>query len=196
MGGSPHDAIPAQKLSKKRLEMLVSNKRCVNFKAVLILRNRLTRSGRDYFMKRLFRWLSALSLIIGCLGGFSAPSAMAADLHFGTLIQSPMVMAATVEKEDLRNKVSDKMATVYGKKLDLNNTNLNAFRDIQGMYPNLASLIVKYAPYDSVDDVLNIPGLNEQQQAVLEKNLDRFTVTEVEEALTEGNDRINNGIYR
>jgi photosystem II PsbU protein len=147
-------------------------------------------------MKRLFRWLSVLSLMIGCLGGFGTPTALAAPgLQLTNVIHAPMVLANAV-KGDLRNKVSDKMSTSYGKKLDLNNTNMNSFRDIQGMYPTLATLIIKNAPYESVNDVLNIPGLNEQQVATLQKNLDKFTVTEVEEALVEGNDRINNGVYR
>lgn len=148
-------------------------------------------------MKRLFRWLSVLSLMIGCLGWLGTPTAMATPgLQLTNLIHAPMVLASGIAKEDLRNKVSDKMTTSYGKQLDLNNTNMNSFRDIQGMYPTLATLIIKNAPYDSVNDVLNIPGLNEQQVATLQKNLDKFTVTEVEEALVEGNDRINNGVYR
>lgn len=149
-------------------------------------------------MKRLFRWLSALSLMIGCLVGFGSQTAMAAPigLQFDSLVNAPMVLAADVEDEELRNKVSDKLTTVYGQKLDLNNVNLNAFREIRGMYPTLASLIVKYAPYESVEDVLNIPGLNERQIETLQANLDKFTVTEVEEALVEGDDRINNGVYR
>ncbi len=147
-------------------------------------------------MKRLFRWLSILSLMVGCLGGFGTPTAMAAPGQLLTnVIHAPLVLANAVEG-DLRNKVSDKMSTSYGKKLDLNNTNMNSFRDIQGMYPTLATLIIKNAPYESVDDVLNIAGLNAKQLETLQKNLDKFTVTEVEEALVEGNDRINNGVYR
>ena len=64
------------------------------------------------------------------------------------------------------------------------------------MYPTLAGLIVKNSPYASVEDVLKIPGLTEAQIATLTRNMDQFTVTEVEEALTEGADRINNGAYR
>lgn len=149
-------------------------------------------------MKRLFRWLSALSLMIGCVGWFGLQTAIAAPagLQFDALIKAPMTLAVTVEEEELRSKVSDKMTTSYGKKLDLNNVNLTAFREIQGMYPTLAALIVKYAPYESVEDVFQIPGLNEKQIEILDKNLDKFTVTDVEEALVEGDDRINNGIYR
>jgi photosystem II PsbU protein len=146
-------------------------------------------------MKRLFRWLSALSLMIGFLGFFGISDAMAA-VHFESVFTAPTIAAVDVEKEDLRNKVADKMATEYGKKLDLNNTNLRAFRELQGMYPTLAGILVKNAPYKAIDDIFDIPGLSESQKDLLEKYLDRFTITDVEEALTEGADRINNGIYR
>jgi photosystem II PsbU protein len=147
-------------------------------------------------MKRLFRWLSALSLIVGCLSWFGTPTAIAAPGLQLTGSVKPVMVLAAVAEGDLRNKVSDKMSTSYGKKLDLNNTNMNSFRDIQGLYPTLATLIIKNAPYDAVEDVLNIAGLSEKQLETLQKNLDKFTVTEVEEALVEGNDRINNGVYR
>ena len=134
-------------------------------------------------MKRLVRWLSAISIAIVCMGllAYSQPA---------------MADNKDVEKESMRNKVADKMSTAYGKKLDLNNTNLRYFRVLQGMYPTLAGLIVKNSPYASVEDVLKIPGLTEAQIATLTRNMDQFTVTEVEEALTEGADRINNGAYR
>ncbi len=132
-------------------------------------------------MKRLFRWMSVLSVVLLCTG-------MLAFAH--------PAMAADVEKESMRNKVADKMSTSFGQKLDLNNTNLRYFRVLQGMYPTLAGLIVRNSPYKEVADVLNIPGLTEAQRATLELNLDKFTVTDVEEALTAGEDRINNGAYR
>lgn len=148
-------------------------------------------------MKRLFRWLSVLSLMLGCLGWFSTQNAMAATgLHVDAMLHQPMIVAAAVEEESLRNKVSDKLATEFGKKLDLNNTNVRAFRELQGMYPNLAGILVKNAPYQAVDDIFDIPGLTESQKSTLKANLDKFVVTDVEEALVEGDDRINNGIYR
>jgi len=134
-------------------------------------------------MKRLVRWLSAISIAIVCMGLLA-------------YIQPAMADNKDVEKESMRNKVADKMSTAYGTKLDLNNTNLRYFRVLQGMYPTLAGLIVKNSPYAEVEDVLKIPGLTEAQIATLNRNLDKFTVTEVEEALTEGADRINNGAYR
>jgi photosystem II PsbU protein len=148
-------------------------------------------------MKRLFRWMSVLCAVVLCTGllTFARPAmAMSAGQSFGMM--QPMLLAADVEKEALRNKVADKMSTDFGKKLDLNNTNLRYFRVLQGMYPTLAGLIVKNSPYKAVEDVLKIPGLTETQRTTLERNLDKFTVTDVEEALTAGDDRINNGAYR
>ncbi|MBD2327375.1 photosystem II complex extrinsic protein PsbU [Alkalinema sp. FACHB-956] len=147
-------------------------------------------------MKRIVRWLSVLSIIVGCLGWLgNVQSAMAANFGaMGAWMQPTTVLAA--EAGELRNTVSDKLATEFGKKLDLNNTNVRYFRDLPGMYPKLAGIIVKNAPYAQVNDVLNIPGLTNEQKSVIEGYLDKFTVTDPDSALVEGNDRINNGIYR
>jgi photosystem II PsbU protein len=95
-----------------------------------------------------------------------------------------------------QNPIDKKLSTEYGQKLDLNNSNAMAFRKYPGLYPNLARLIIQNSPYDQVEDVLNLPGLTEQQREILEENLDNFTVTEVEPALVEGGDRFNPGIYK
>lgn len=156
-------------------------------------------------MKRLFCLLATLTLMVGVLGWTGVQTAWASNLSLpaGQLmtqlsgfnrIAAPQLLAA-VEGE-LRDAVSAKMRTEYGQKLDLNNTNIRAFRQYQGLYPTLAGILVKNAPYDSVQDVLQIPGLSDRQKEILEENLDNFTVTSVESALTEGADRINNGIYR
>ena len=152
-------------------------------------------------MKRLVNWLSVFVVVVASLSWLGhAPAALAAPSAVITsMVRSAPLFAAVnanVEKEVMRNRVADKMSTDYGKKLDLNNTNLRYFRELQGMYPTLAALVVRNSPYAAVEDVLKIPGLTERQLETLTTNLDRFTVTEVEEALTEGNDRINNGVYR
>ncbi len=93
------------------------------------------------------------------------------------------------------NPVDAKLTTEFGQKIDLNNSDIRDFRDLRGFYPNLASKIIKNAPYDDVKDVLNIPGLSESQQSRLQANLDKFTVTEPSKELIEGDDRINPGVY-
>ncbi|EKQ68272.1 Photosystem II 12 kDa extrinsic protein (PsbU) [Leptolyngbyaceae cyanobacterium JSC-12] len=156
-------------------------------------------------MKRLFCLLATLGLMFSFLGWSGSQSVSAANLstpagqsvpqlHWLNVASAPKLLAAT--EEEIRDAVSAKLRSEYGQKLDLNNTNIRAFREYRGLYPTLAGILVKNAPYESVEDILNIPGLTERQKEILRENLGNFTVTEVESALTEGDDRINNGIYR
>lgn len=141
-------------------------------------------------MKRFVRMLAVLCLLVGCLG-WLPEKAMAADLT-GVTLRSSALLAV---EAPLRNRADDKLATEFGKKIDLNNTNVRAFRQYSGMYPNLATKVVDNAPYKQVDDVLKIPGLSSRQKELLQDNLDKFTVTEVSDVFTEGGDRYNNGYY-
>ena len=95
-----------------------------------------------------------------------------------------------------QNKADQKLATEFGKKIDLNNTNIAAFQKYPGLYPTLAQKIIKNAPYQKVEDVLNLTELSDKQKELLQSNLANFTVTELEPNFNEGDDRINNGIYR
>jgi photosystem II PsbU protein len=142
-------------------------------------------------MKRLVGMIMALGLVMGCLGWFGqTPSAMAANLN------SVSFGAAPVVAMKVRNVMDDKLATEFGQKIDLNNTNIRAFMDYPGLYPTLARAITKNAPFEKVEDVLSMPGLTERQKDVLQANMSNFTVSPPEAALTEGGDRFNNGIYR
>ncbi len=147
-------------------------------------------------MKRLMRLLTTLSLLVGCLGWFGVPQhAIAADLSSVTL--HPVAILAVEETTTIRrNRADEKLGTEFGKKIDLNNTNVRAFQKYPGMYPNLARKIIKNAPYKNVEDVLQIEGLSDRQKELLQSNLDKFAVTDAESAFTEGDDRYNNGIYR
>lgn len=146
-------------------------------------------------MQRITRWLGVISLVmITCLGilGLTQP-VMAADLT----LQPAQVLAARapISNEILRNQVDQKLGSEYGQRIDLNNTNIRSFAEYPGLYPTLARILVKNAPYESVEDVLDIPGLSERQKNTLQANLGNFAVTDVENALVEGSDRYNNGIY-
>ncbi len=132
-------------------------------------------------MQRFGRWLS-----LGCL-------LLVMSLGvFGWV--TPAVAAES--GEPLVNVVDEKLGSAYGEKIDLNNTNIAAFIEYRGLYPTLARKIIQNAPYGSVEDVLNIPGLSERQKEILKANFDNFTVTDVETALVEGGDRFNNGLYK
>lgn len=146
-------------------------------------------------MKRLMRLLTIFCLLVGCLGWLGIPQqALAANWNSVNLRDSAVFAVET--GEILRNRADDKLATDFGKKIDLNNTNVRAFQRYPGMYPNLAKTIIRNAPYKNVEDVLDIAGLSDRQKELLQANLDNFTVTEPEAAFTEGDDRFNNGIYR
>ncbi len=123
-------------------------------------------------MRFVARFLILVTLVWGCLG-FLTPLQAHAEL----------------------NAFDQKLTTEFGQKVDLNNATIRAFRDFRGFYPNLASKIIKNAPYDRVEDVLDISGLSETQKARLQANLDKFTVTEPAKEINEGGDRINPGIY-
>lgn len=123
-------------------------------------------------MKTIARILVIFSLIFGLVGFFKSLPAQAA-----------------------LNAVDTKLTTEFGQKIDLNNSHIRQFRELPGFYPNLASQIIKNAPYKKVEAVLDIKGLSESQKERLQANLDRFTVTEPSQELIEGDDRINPGIY-
>jgi photosystem II PsbU protein len=100
-----------------------------------------------------------------------------------------------IPADQLKNSADAKLGTGFGKKIDLNNTNVRAFRKYRGLYPTLARKVVDNAPYKEIEDVLDIPGLSEKQIEVLESNLDNFTITNTDDTFTEGGDRYNNGYY-
>jgi photosystem II PsbU protein len=140
-------------------------------------------------MKRFARLLIAFSLCLTCLFGVPQ-TAMAATSN------SFMVLAAVpVAEEPITNSADNKLGTEFGKKIDLNNTNVRAFRKYPGLYPTLARKVVDNAPYKNVEEVLNIEGLSEKQKEMLTANLDKFTLTTTDDTFTEGGDRYNNGYY-
>ncbi|MGH8000746.1 MAG: photosystem II complex extrinsic protein PsbU [Brasilonema sp.] len=146
-------------------------------------------------MKGLVRLLTVFSLLLGCLGWLgTAQTAQAAN--FNSIAFRSIPVLAVEGAQTPRNPADSSLAEVYGKKIDLNNTNVRAFQKYPGLYPTLARQIITHAPYQKVEDVLDIAGLSEHQKQVLQTNIDHFTVSEVVPAFTEGDDRFNNGIYR
>ncbi|ARI81915.1 photosystem II complex extrinsic protein PsbU [Microcystis sp. LEGE 00066] len=135
-------------------------------------------------MKNLVRLLAVIALIIGSFWG-KVP-AQALNL---TSIALPSLPVAVLNAADA------KLTTEFGAKIDLNNSDIRDFRDLRGFYPNLAGKIIKNAPYEEVEDVLNIPGLSATQKERLQANLEKFTVTEPSKEFIEGDDRFNPGVY-
>jgi photosystem II PsbU protein len=116
-------------------------------------------------MKRIIRWVSVLSLILVS--------------YFSFLGWNSTAIAGIFGNQTTSQPSGDQTSCIEsGQKIDLNNANIIAFTDCRGFYPTLAKLIVTSGPYLQVEDVLNIPGLSDQQKALLTSYLDRFTVTE------------------
>ncbi len=140
-------------------------------------------------MKRFARLLVAFSLCLTCFVGVSQ-QAMAASLN-----SSMILAAAPAAEEVITNTADNKLGTEFGKKIDLNNTNVRSFRKYPGLYPSIAKKVVDNAPYKTVEDVLSIPGLSEKQKETLTANMDKFTLTTTDDTFNEGGDRYNNGYY-
>ncbi|AFY71346.1 photosystem II oxygen evolving complex protein PsbU [Thalassoporum mexicanum PCC 7367] len=126
-------------------------------------------------MKKLFSFLIAIAAIF-------------------TICLSSLYVPATSSYAWAEDLPETNFYTRSSKKIDLNNANVYAFRSIRGMYPNLAKKIVANAPYDKVDDVLNIADLSETQKQTLKDNMDQFDVRQPDPSLNR--ERINNSSYR
>ncbi|MEL6327623.1 MAG: photosystem II complex extrinsic protein PsbU [Cyanobacteria bacterium J06626_23] len=141
-------------------------------------------------MKGLFSLIVALGLLLGSLFlPNTAQAASLADITVNSVI-------ANAGGGELRNNIDDKLATDYGFKIDVNNTNVAAFANYRGLYPTIGGKIVKNAPYDSLDEVLEIPGLSQTEVDRIKANMDNFTISDPVPALVEGADRFNNGVYK
>ena len=148
-------------------------------------------------LKQTMGVLVAVGVMVGSMFG-AVQSAEAMSLNATLAAASPMngVLLANAGGEELRNSVDDKLATAYGNKIDVNNTNIASFRKYRGLYPTIAGKVVSNAPYDNVEDVLSIPSLSDVERDRLEQNMDIFTISAPDPALVEGADRFNNGVYK
>lgn len=142
-------------------------------------------------MRRFFNGLMILGLLVGCLSWLSCSQPAAAD-GIEAIRFHPMPILA----DEYRNPVDTKLGTAYGSKIDLNNSNVNAFLEYPGLYPTIARKVIENAPFKTVEEVLNMPKLSQRELEILKANLDNFAVTSPEPALIEGGDRINPGVYR
>ena len=141
-------------------------------------------------MKKIGLLLTIFSLCLGCLGLVPSDKAHAGNLNLTTW---PSASILPVESRTVNN--ADKKLGEIGEKLDLNNSPLRSFRKYRGMFPTIAAKIVDNAPYEKVEDVLEMPDLTEQQKKLLEANLENFTVTKTADVYNEGDYRLNTGSY-
>ncbi len=142
-------------------------------------------------IRRFFNLVLGIALVISCWAGlgFTQPAA-AHSLMFENLNNNNYLLS-----EVLPNAADKKLGEI-GRKIDLNNSSVLTFRRYRGLYPTLARKIISNAPFNTVEDVLNMPGLSDREIDILKANLENFVVTPSEPALIEGGDRINPGVYK
>lgn len=134
-------------------------------------------------MKRFIGILTAILVIVGSWG--FAGAATAGE----SLFTVHSTLLARINTADAKRQ-----ELIKGK-LDLNNSDVREFRKLRGFYPSLASKIIQNAPYESVEDVLEIPGLSDSQLERLQANIDEFFVTDMDPSMNAGGDRYNPGLY-
>mmetsp|Transcript_13157 Transcript_13157/g.29657 ORF Transcript_13157/g.29657 Transcript_13157/m.29657 type:complete len:226 (+) Transcript_13157:74-751(+) len=114
------------------------------------------------------------------VGGFSAAAA-----------------AAVVGISSAANAMVDYSGLAYlggSDKVDINNANVQAYRQFPGLYPTIAGLIGSHGPYKSVQDVYNVPGMTEPMKSVLKQYEGNLVCFPADPAYFI--DRVNNGLYR
>merc|ERR1712217_144870 len=79
-------------------------------------------------------------------------------------------------------------------KVDINNANVQAYRQFPGMYPTAAGAIASNGPYKNVSEVYDIPGLDEKVKAIIKKYEGNLIALPASPAYFI--DRINNAAYR
>ena len=136
-------------------------------------------------MKKFLGVITALLLIVGSWS--FAGAAQASDMGIFTINSSPLFARV--------NTADAKRTELQKGKLDLNNSDVREFRKLRGFYPGLASKIIQNAPYNNVEEVLDIPGLSDTQVERLQANLDEFFITDVAASMNAGGDRYNPGLY-
>merc|ERR1712150_395495 len=77
-------------------------------------------------------------------------------------------------------------------KVDINNANVQAFRQFPGMYPTAAGQIATHGPYKSVSEIFEIPGLDDKVKAVMKKYEGNLVALPANPSYFL--DRINNGM--
>jgi photosystem II PsbU protein len=129
-------------------------------------------------MKGLIHCFSVISIIIvSCFGWWNWHQlAIAGNIHVQPLRIT--AIATQLPDREAADREDETACVEFGQKIDLNNANIIAFKDCQGFYPTLAKLIVTNGPYQTVEDVVKIPGLSDRQKELLTTYFDRFTVTE------------------
>merc|ERR1719166_789331 len=79
-------------------------------------------------------------------------------------------------------------------KVDINNANVQAYRQFPGFFPTAAGIIATHGPYEKVGDLYSIPNLDPKIVEIFKKYEGNLVCNPASPAYFI--DRINNGLYR
>jgi photosystem II PsbU protein len=108
---------------------------------------------------------------------------------------TPVVIEATPEVQPEVVVAVPSPAVTLVAKIDVNNTILRNYRQLPGFYPVLARILVENAPYESLEQMLAIPGLTEAQKQLIRQNFPNFMVGPYDPGNSTLENRINKGYY-
>merc|ERR1711934_313157 len=108
--------------------------------------------------------VAALSFGVGALLGWvrKHQQQVASGVAAGALLLAPTSANAIVDYDAIKYLGGS-------DKVDINNANVQAFRQFPGMYPTAAGAIATHGPYSKVTDIYDIPGLEERVKDIMKK---------------------------
>merc|ERR1719264_1931722 len=132
---------------------------------------------------------AVMSFGIGALLGWcrKQQQQVASGVAAGALILAPASASAIVDYDAIKYLGGS-------DKVDVNNANVQAYRQFPGMYPTAAGQIATHGPYSKVADIYDIPGLEERVKDIMKKYEGQFVCLPPNQAYVL--DRVNNGMYR
>merc|ERR1719499_396143 len=132
---------------------------------------------------------AVMSFSIGALLGWfrKQQQQVASGVAAGALLLAPTSANAIVDYDAIKYLGGS-------DKVDINNANVQAFRQFPGMYPTAAGQIATHGPYSKVSDIFDIPGLEERVKDIMKKYEGQFVCLPPNQAYVL--DRVNNGMYR
>lgn len=105
------------------------------------------------------------------------------------------VAAAALPKSVLAEREYPNVGFLGGSDvIDINNANVRAYFKLKGFYPNLAGLIVSNGPYESVEELYELPGITDAMKSALDEHKEKLVALEPTPEYEI--DKFNNGLYR
>merc|ERR1712037_495797 len=133
--------------------------------------------------------VAALSFGVGALLGWvrKHQQQVASGVAAGAIALAPAAANAIVDYDAIKYLGGS-------DEVDVNNANVQAYRQFRGMYPTAAGFIATHGPYSKVGDVYDIPGLDDKVKELFKKYESNLVCLPPNQAYVL--DRVNNGMYR